>query len=346
MSLIKRLFLRDFRLFQTLELEFAPGINLVLGGNGTGKTTVLEAVYLAGRGKSFRHHQSRSLIREGKSSLMTVVQTEGPEGVIGVELTKREIRIRVDNRELKRRSDLLHRFPLQLLTPQSHHLVESGPKARRVFLDFGLFHVEPSFHRLLTDFEKLLRQRNAQLANRENRFKAFDPQLIDCAEKLAERRRLYGKRLEERLRDFLAELLPAHKVQFRYKKGWSQAKSFAEALQEVNSTDMKLGYTTVGPHRGGMEVWTSMGPAAKVLSRGQQKILVSAMILAQTTIMAEETGQKPILLIDDLSAELDKVNQRRLMEFVTTLALQVVVTNTESDENWNAYIDQVFHVEH
>lgn len=346
MSLIKRLLLTDFRLFPNLELDFVPGINLIHGGNGTGKTTVLEAVYLAGRGKSFRHHQSRPLIRDGKSSLMAVVHTEDPEGVIGVELSKTEIRIRMDSKELKKRSDLLHRIPLQLLTPQSHHLVESGPKARRVFLDFGLFHVEPSFHRLLSDFEKLLRQRNAQLANRQTRFQAFDPQLIARGESLAHERRLYGERLEKRLRCFLSELLPSHQVEFRYRSGWSQSKTFAEALREVSARDLKLGYTTVGPHRGGMEIWTELGPAAKVLSRGQQKILVFGLILAQAAIMSDETGRNPTLLIDDLSAELDKANQQRLIEFVKTLPMQVVVTNTEFGENWNPLVDQVFHVEH
>jgi DNA replication and repair protein RecF len=215
-----------------------------------------------------------------------------------------------------------------------------------MFLDFGLFHVEPTFHGLLWDFERLLRQRNALLSSRQDRFAAFEPQLIERGERLAESRRRYGERLAKGVTKILENLLPGHPVHFRYSNGWNAQKGFAQALQEVRSTDRKLGYTTVGPQRGGMEIWTESGPAAKVLSRGQQKLLVFGMVLTQATIMAEQTGHHPMLLIDDLSAELDRGNQRRIVELLASLPMQVIMTNIEQQDDWSHHLSEVFHVEH
>ncbi len=345
MARVKKLLLRDFRLFPEVEKTFTPGLNLVLGGNGTGKTSILESIYLAGRGKTFRHHQSKPLIREGTTSSVVVVHTEDPEGVIGVELNKSETRIRVDSKDLKRRSELLHRFPIQLLNPQSHLLVESGPKARRIFLDFGLFHVEPSFHRLLSDFEKLLRQRNAGLAAGKASFRAFDPQLIDQGERLASLRSMYGERLASELGEILRDLLPTIVVRLRQRTGWQMKKTFGQALDAAVETDQRLGYTSIGPQRGGMEIWTEAGPASVVLSRGQQKLLVLSMVLAQARIMHRGTDNSPLLLIDDVSAELDRLNRQRVVEYLASSQFQVVMTNTDIEEAWSANLSNTFHVE-
>lgn len=345
--MIEHLWVKDFRLFTETEIQFAPGVNLIKGDNGTGKTTILEAIYLAGRGKSFRHHHSKPLIREGAESLNVVLRTAKPQGVIGVELSQGKTAIRVDRKELERRSELLRRLPIQLLTPQSHRLIESGPKARRVFLDLGLFHVEPTYHGLLSDFDRVLRQRNAALRTGwGDDFRAFDPQLASYGERLADRRLNYAQQLENQSARILGDLLPDIDFQLRARRGWSGERTYSEALKAAHTADRRAGYTTVGPQRGGMEIKTAIGPAEKVLSRGQQKLLVAGLVLSQVVLIASKTTRWPLLLLDDLSAELDRTNRTRLLALLASFPAQAVVTNTEWEDEWRPYLAQVFHVEH
>ena len=344
-TLVKKLRITELRLFPELELAFTPGVNLIQGGNGQGKTTVLEALYLAGRGKTFRHHRTRPLIRESSASSMVVAHTECPPGVIGVEVTRGHTRIRVDGTDLKRRSDLLRRFPLQLMTPQSHRLVESGPRARRVFVDFGLFHVEPSFQTLYSEFERCLRQRNAALV-KEQDARAFEPRLAQLGEELSRVRTEYIRRLENRATPILEQLLPDVRFELRNRRGWAKDKNLSEALEAARVAEERIGYTTVGPQRADLGVWTKLGPAEKVLSRGQQKLLVCGLILAQAMLMVDGAAGAPVLLFDDLGAELDRSNRTRVISLLHTVPLQTVATHTEVESEWDPYLDNVFHVEH
>jgi DNA replication and repair protein RecF len=349
--LIKQIHIRDLRIIEVLDLHPEPGINLLFGGNGAGKTTLLEAIHLLGNGRSFRHSDAGPLIREGAThSLVTarLVDSRGLETHLGVRREKRQFSARREGKDIRRRSELLRQLPLQLLLPTSHELVEKGPELRRRFLDQGLFHVEQSYHQLMLDYGRALRQRNAA-ARRGDRetMRSFNGFLSMKGEQLTHFRREFASEVEGVISTLLPELKMqvASGIRLHFQKGWRESEVLEEALKRAEPTDLKLGYTTVGPHRSEMRLLVAgRKPAAKTLSRGQQKLLVYALILAHVEIIRKKGLEKPVLLADDLDAELDAERVSALVQYLKGTALQVFVTTLNGPLYRNLGLD-MFHVE-
>lgn len=346
--IIKRLQIFDFRVLDRFSLEAGPGPNLIWGDNGTGKTSVLEAIYLAGRGRSFRHRESGPFIRRDCQSTRVVLSTQNHMGhvsTLGIERGRRAITLRLDGRNLSKRSELLRALPVQLITPQSHELLERGPEMRRRFLDFGMFHVEPQFHRLQLDLSRVLRQRNAALRSQPRTVGAWDEQFASLAKSIHGLRTDYLTRLEPGIHKVLFQLMSDIEVSIAYRPGWDEAVPLVRALEKKLPVDLKRGFTSLGPQRAEIDFQVQGNAAAKSLSRGQQKLLVSALQFAQAQLMAETADESPVMLIDDLPAELDVVHRQRLVDLIEHSGLQCFVTAIEPDmlklgKQW-----EMFHVE-
>ncbi len=344
---IERLTIHNLRVLESVALSLTDGIHLFTGDNGAGKTTLLEAIVLLGRGRSFRHADAGPLIREGCDAAEIFARIRTAQGVghaVGLRRAPRRFEARIDGQEVKRRSELVRLLPMQWLVPGSHEVVEGGPEVRRRFLDEGVFHVEPSYHQRLENYVKALRQRNAALARNDPRLaQAFEPELAHAGEALTESRARYVRSLESQVKALLVELGAGFQVEIGFHPGWSEG-ALRVLLARNRNRELTRGYTFGGPHRADLKLTCRGRPASRVLSRGQQKLLVYALGLARWALTTAARSDPPLLLIDDLGAEFDDRKAEALMAWIAERPVQAWVTSVKPGA-WTKYCAQMFHVE-
>jgi DNA replication and repair protein RecF len=333
-----------------MELDPGKGLNLIYGDNGAGKTSILEAIFLLGQGKSFRHSEAGPLISKGEKSARVVADLQANTGVtskLGIQRNKQRFVARNSGQDVSRRSELFRLLPLQLITPQSHELIERGPELRRRYLDFGLFHVEQSYHQTLMAYQRALKQRNAALRSGDIRLaRSFDEQLVVLSDTIIERRVCLLSMVKQQLAAFLVAIEFPLSIELSLSKGWKVDLSLEEAFRKTEHQDLSQGYTSAGIHRAQLRILVDGVPASKVLSRGQQKLMVYGLVLSLSQIIADRTDEPPLLLIDDLGAELDQTNTQRILNFLQTLATQLFITVLDKEKYQIAEESRVFHVKH
>lgn len=357
--LITQLQARDFRLFENLRLDAHPRFNLITGDNGAGKTSLLEALHVLGRGGSWRVLPPQ-LARDGTQAWRVEGRTQdlsgAPPEVLRVTWHEREVSVRRGESELAL-SELVRLLPLQILDPGMHRMLEEGPGIRRRFLDWGVFHVEHSFFPVWRRVRRALRQRNAVLreGGADRLLAPWTRELAESAEQLSALRRSHVLEVEARSQALLQTLLPEERWQLRYAQGWDGERSYQEVLDASVERDRRHGLTMSGPQRAELGFYSALddsgqGTSRSVkgrISRGQQKLLVSAFILGQCWIVAERTGRAPLLLLDDFAAELSSEFQSRLLQALLAYPGQRFVTALE----WSGMLKNLsdahmFHVEH
>ena len=350
MMKIRQLQIENLRIIEKLVMEPVSGLNFICGPNGAGKTSVLEAIYLLGQGKSFRHSEAGPFIRNQQASCLVVAEMEDDQGKtsrLGIQRGRKQFLARHAGQDIKRRSELLRLLPLQIVTPQSHELLERGPELRRRYLDFGLFHVEHSYHQVLMAYQRAIKQRNAALRKKDARLAlSFDEQLASLAEKISASRKGILQSVEQHLRTFLHHMAFPHEVFLLFQAGWKEDRSLVEILKDSLERDLAQGYTSSGPHRGELRIQVAGGRAEKHLSRGQQKVLVYGLVFSLSRLMMERQGEAPILLIDDLGAELDEKNRVALVDYLQQAGGQVFISSVDFPVPSVPDSSRVFHVEH
>jgi DNA replication and repair protein RecF len=223
-------------------------------------------------------------------------------------------------------------------------LVEEGAAHRRKILDWGVFHVEPRFAAIWGTYQRAVKQRNAALKARSWEVAdALGDQLVRAGEELAELRRSYYAAMKPTFEQVAGELLD-QKVTLEYRQGWGES-SLAEALAQALPRDRRLGTTSVGPHRGDLHLEIGARAARDVVSRGQQKLLASALVLAQARLLAERLGRRACLLLDDPGAELDVDNLGKLLRAVARTPAQVLATSLTPNGLDGVELSRMFHVE-
>ena len=345
---IKRFTAQGFRCLDNVGFEPDPDYTLVYGANASGKTSLLEAIAYLGRGKSFRGAPPANLIRHGEQAFVLFAQVEagGRVSAVGVRNSRAGLEVKVDGDTTGGAAALASALPLQVIDPDVHNLVCGGPDERRRFLDWLVFHVEPDYLGLWRQFRRVLKQRNAALKGgaRGESLRAWDREFCGLGERVgAAREQVLGNCIDT-LRSHGQALLGAD-IDFRYAPGWSAEKTLPEALEEQVDRDRALGSTQVGPHRADLRLSYDERQARRLVSRGQQKLLASSMILAATETAQIALGRPLLLLLDDPAAELDRASLGRLMERVAALRCQVIATSLERDELPFPASPRVFHVE-
>jgi len=350
---LKQLTIRDFRNIASAELDFSPQLNLITGRNGAGKTSLLEAVHFLGRAQSFRSPHPSSVIRAGAESLLVTGQVIDQFGVaipVGVQREKSTLRVRMAGRTIQHLAELIASFPFQLLTPDSHQFIEGGPRHRRRFLDWGVFHVEPTFFPVWQRYSRALRQRNAALRSKSSSLEItmWDNELVSSSMLLDQQRREYIDHLLAALSHYVPDLLEIGEVQWDYRPGWPRKFQYAEALNESLEGDRRQGFTRIGPHRADFIPLLEGQPAQERISRGQQKQLVAALMLAQARVYQDKKAQPCIFLIDDLASELDSARRTYVLQHLYQLGTQVFLTAIDVDSIDHKIWPQrrQFHVEH
>ena len=353
---------QNFRLFREFELSPAPGINLILGPNAAGKTTLLEAIYALGRGRSFRGAASELAGPQGPRWVVQgeLAATGQPATRVGLGWSPDGMQIRIDQAD-RALQDLAHASAVEVLEPDSHRLLEDGPVYRRRYLDWGVFHVEHRFYPAWRRFQRAHKQRNQALHDGLERaaVEAWNEEIAAAGEEVTAYRAAHVQALQEPLRAEVGALLGDLSWSLELKRGWAAEHSLAEALRGHYDTDRKRGTTVSGPHRAELKLRLAGHAAKHHASRGQQKMLIAALLLAQAGLIRAQTGRTPILLLDDFPAELGPRFQQALIErlqrydgqcFVTsierTAALERVLGAAHENSPGNEQKNTVFHVEH
>lgn len=351
---LSRLHIHAVRNLQEVILHLHPQFNIFTGSNGSGKTSALEAVHLLGVGRSFRSRQIHSIISYQQDVLACfgeVIDAQGVRIAMGIEKHRQgEVVCKVRGEICARISDFATVLPLQLMTPDVFKLLQAGAEERRKLLDWGVFHVEPRFGQVCQRYQRLLKQRNAGLKQALGpQLVAWDHELAQMGEELACYRQNYLQSLNPYLIKVQEKLLPQSlPIEVRYEAGWNTALSLAQALQNALRQDSRYGYTSVGPHRADILMTLEGFPVGQVLSRGQQKLWISALYLAQAEHLAMVHGKRCLYLLDDLTSELDAQNQQRLLSLLDEQGHQVLLTGVTA-KDWQDYIPKerrkMFHVE-
>ena len=343
--------IENARCIEQAELEFDARCNLISGPNASGKTTLLESIFLLGRGRSFRTPKLESLIRTHCAELRVVGKAVSGHRTItlGVEASRDAMRARVDGRPVTTHADLAIALPVQSIDPEVHRLIDGGPLERRRFLDWGVFHVEPLFVGNWRRFQRALKQRNAALRARASaaEIRAWDPHLMEAGEQVARQRAEYVNVLSDYVARAGRRLLDAD-IALELRGGWSADQSLAEALEGAWSRDLERQQTTVGPHRAELVIRLDGSLARARVSRGQQKLLAATLLLAQLQCDTDRGSKLAVLLVDDPAAELDTRHLEALLTEIGSLQSQLFVTALDPQ---NVLLEALspgrrFHVEH
>lgn len=349
-----RLRVEGLRCLASAELEWSAGLNLLTGGNGAGKTSVIEAIHLLGYGRSFRGRVREGMVQSGAAQLSLYAEwCDGGARTrrAGLRHTGGSWEARLDASPCATLAELCAQFAVVTFEPGSHELIAGPAEHRRRYLDWMLFHVEPAFLEVWRRYGRALKQRNALLKSQPSmsQLASWDVELSESGERLASYREQYLGRLDPILADTAGRYLPElGRAHLDYQPGWRRSElSLADALLLQRDRDLGSGFTSVGPHRGDWSVGYTGLPGREVLSRGQEKLTALACTLAQARAFAEDRGEWPIICLDDLASELDRAHQRRVLDDCLASGAQLILTGTERPMSLpeSATVAASFHVE-
>lgn len=365
---LRRLSAHNFRNLKAVDIELSPQLNIFFGDNGSGKTSVLEAISTLSLGRSFRSRKYKTMINydaeaytvfgrvqlspylaEGTGELFESGDGEAasdtqPEPLksqslsettlpIGVQRDRQgQALIKKGGQPCSSAAELAEALPVRVMNGHSFSLLEGAPVVRRQFLDWLVFHVEHDFYSVWRSYEKCLKHRNSLLRRGKIdplQLAPWDRELAALAARLDRFRDSAFNRLQLVFSRLISVFEGLEKLSLRYYRGWDAEQDFSELLQSTQERDSELGYTRQGPHRADVKIMSGKVAAVDVLSRGQQKIVVSALLIAQGMVYSEQRKRRCVYLIDDLPAELDEHFRLILAEWLVDMGCQVFVTGVE-----------------
>jgi DNA replication and repair protein RecF len=346
-----RLDIQNVRNLQSLQLQFQKNINLFVGPNGSGKTSILEAISLLGKGRSFRTHLIRDLVSHESAELHVfgeMIQNSGEHQKIGVSKHCQGGSIYRLNGQNVKQPDLLTALPLQIITPTSFQLLHGSSRERRHFLDYIMFHVEHSYGEWWQSYHRALKQRTEALKQRS--FSGpWEQEMAHYGTLMTQTRQQWGEIWLKALKqvisvDFQLDL----KVSFW--PGWDTTEPLLEVLQKTRGQDAIIGLASQGPHRADVRCTIQGRPIAKMFSRGQLKRLVITFYLAQANVLCEYKNIKPLWLLDDIVSEIDPFCREILFQQLIERDEPLFITSVDPELCRNALKaernTEMFHVEH
>jgi len=352
--MISNLIINHFRNIITANINTAPRVNIFYGQNGAGKTSLLECIYYLGLGRSFRtNHSSHIISRDAERfSVFAHLNKNNQKIPMGIERARTgECNIKINAENIGAVSELAKYLPLQLMSTISYRFFFNGPKIRRQFLDWMLFHVEQSFFSYWQSFQRILKQRNASIKAKLplDQITLWDSEFISTANEIDCLRRDTLTEFEPIFMELLQQLLPKYDIQISYQRGWKRDVDLRTLLQQGLQRDLQMGFTQTGPQRADLRLLIEGIPAQDVLSQGQQKLSLYAFHLAQGLLLKKKTQQGPIFLIDDITSELDHGKRDCIAQVLQEIDSQIFITAVHLDDLGKISKLQdasMFHVEH
>ncbi len=350
---LAQLQIKNFRNLEYANISPVQGVNLILGDNASGKTSLLEAIYYLSHVRSFRTQYVTDLIQRQTPYLQLVANIETTKNQIvpfGIRRSRNKSEIRVNKQPVKRVSDIAVQFPVLAVHPDSYKLITGSPSQRRQYLDWGVFHVEHGFFQSWQRFKKAMAQRNAALKSKQKYevCQLWNNEIHTTAHYIDQLRQQYFDKLKPYFYQLTKQFFSDDTVDIEYKRGWSTDRELFELLQENLQKERMKGYTQYGPHRAEITIKINGQSAQTCISRGQQKILVALMRLAQAMQFTEATNNPCVLLYDDLPAELDANHRKLILSVLSKMNIQLFLTAIEQQQidlsAWD--IKKMFHVEH
>jgi DNA replication and repair protein RecF len=334
--------IENFRCIRSAHLELDPQATGVVGENGSGKTSLLEAIYFLAHGRSFRANQREKLLPPAADFLRVVgrIQTTRGELVAGVEYGKQGTRASLAGQGISGIAEIAE------IHPGVHRLIEEGSARRRRLLDWGVFHVKHEFLGVWRRYQRALQQRNAVLrANGDAQLLvAWERELSTAGHRVDTLRSEYAAQLLPYFVEVADRLLGAQGARLTYRRGWAADQELATQLVDSRPRDQRLRTTTVGAHRADVSFFFEGAAARDRVSRGQQKLLASAFILGQLAFQAAQGAPPACLMLDDPAAELDVDNLGKLLAAVARIPAQLVVTSVHESGLEGVKLGRKFHV--
>ena len=340
--------IENFRCIRAAHLTLDPQATGIVGENGSGKTSLLEAIYLLAHGRSFRANQREKLLPPQTDFLRVVgrVQTARGELVAGIEYGKQGTRANLAGQGISGIAEIAEILPVQVIDPGVHRLIEEGSARRRRLLDWGVFHVKHEFLGVWRRYQRALQQRNAVLRSNgdEQLLAEWEGELGTAGHRVDTLRSEYASQLLPHFVGIAEQLLGAQGARFSYRRGWAAEHELVAQLIESRPRDQRLRTTTVGAHRADVAFAFEGAPARDRVSRGQQKLLAAAFILAQLAFQAAQGAPPACLMLDDPAAELDVDNLGKLLAAVSKIPAQLVITSVHESGLEGVKLGRKFHV--
>ncbi len=339
---IKKLFLQNFRNYEQENFSFTDGLNVLFGKNGQGKTNCAEAVFYLCTGASLRIRHDKQLIRIGAESARIVAEAENRYGNVTIEAdiyeNKRDIR--VNGSKINKNADLMGHINSVFFSPGELRLIQDGPDERRRFMNISISQTSPAYYTALLRYNKILDQRNTLLKNRDvdlvlDTLPVWDEQLCKYAAVIVQKRAEFVDKLAPYAKEFHAYLTDGKedlviKPDRKYEGDTEEiTKTLLRRLENNYEKDLRLGYTTVGPHRDDLDVLIGGVDAKAYASQGQTRTAALALKLSEVQIFKALSGEYPILVLDDVMSELDLPRRKKLLKRIEEVQTILTCTHTE-----------------
>jgi len=333
--LFDTIYIQNFRNIASLRIQPAPGINVIEGANGQGKTNLLEAIHLSVTLRSFRQHPTRDLIRIGEKEALIATRFDVDGISRDTELHLRGTRrmLKINGEKVRTLDDYFGTMRVVTFTPDDVNVFKEGPGTRRLFFDRMIFNLDPRYGAETLRFEQVLKQRNAALRQDPIDIKLLDVYeqvLADYGARITARRNTFFERFEAPLKEAFGEVFGTNfDVRLAYDGTYADRDALRDALAQQRARDIQRGHTTVGPHRDEIEAFLDDQPFKTYASQGQHRAFVLACKIAEIRLSVEAHASWPILLMDDVSSELDPLRNQHLFAFLDNLQTQVFITTTD-----------------
>lgn len=350
---LTQLQIKNFRNLQNVQIKPVNGVNLIVGQNASGKTSLLESIYYLSHLRSFRSKNFSDILQREQDSIQLIARVTSKdhnEIPLGVSRSKNKLEVRANKEPVKRVADITSLFPVISIHPDSYQLITGGPSERRSFIDWGVFHVEHGFFKAWQRYRTALNQRNAALKTGQNLAycMSWDKELTLSAEIIHSLRDSYMESLQPFLQKLVSQFFPDQDIRFEYKRGWAKEETLESLLKSNLHKDKQKGFTYYGPHRADLVIKVDDYSSQNGISRGQQKLLVAVLRLAQAIQYSEHSNLYCVLLYDDLAAELDEGRRQLVLSVLADMKVQLFLTCVDQKQldlsPWSN--QQMFHVEH
>ncbi len=339
---IKKLFLQNFRNYEREEFDFSDGLNVLFGKNGQGKTNCAEAVFYLCTGASLRIRHDKQLIRIGAESAKIVAEAENRYGkvTISADIYENKREIKINGAKISKNADLMGHLSSVFFSPGELRLIQDGPDERRRFMNISISQTSPAYYTALLRYNKILDQRNTLLKDRDitmvlDTLPVWDEQLCKYAAVIVKKRREFLEELSPLASDLHAYLTDgAETLELKPDKKYEGdeeeiQKTLLRRLSNNYEKDLRLGFTTVGPHRDDVDFFISGIDAKAYASQGQTRTAALAVKLAEVETFKQLSGEYPVLILDDVMSELDLPRRKKLVNRIS--GLQTVLTCTHAE---------------